>query len=206
MGLSRLKASVLFLVVGLVILFAGCVEPEKVEVKKPSAVEETKTTSIPTPTSTPTPTPTSAPRGTLNNPASLGETVVVKIADKTLEIKISDVIRGDKAYKLIKNANMFNPDPKQGYEYLLVKVKFAYTEGEGSYYVSSYNFKAYVGGAGYSPVWVILPKDKPEFEGVDLIPGGQTEGWIVFEVPQGKETLIAYEYLFEPVCFISVGK
>ena len=196
MEVSRLKASIFFLVIGLIVFFTGCVEPEKVEVKTPSEVKVTKTTFV----------PTTAPRGTLNNPANLGETVVVKIAGKTLEITVLDVIRGDKAYKIIKNANMFNPDPKQGYEYLLVKVKFAYTEGKGSLHVSSYDFKAYVGGAGYTPTWVVLPKDKPEFEGVDLIPGGQTEGWIVFEVPQGKETLIAYEYLFEPVCFISVGK
>lgn len=198
MKVDKLK-SILFLliVVGLIVFFAGCVKPEKVEVKKSSEVGKTKTTPVST---------TTAPRGTLNNPASLGETVVVKIAGKTFEITALDVIRGDKAYKLIKEANIFNPSPKQGYEYLMVKVKFAYTKGEGTLHVSSYDFKAYVEGVGYSPVWVVLPKDKPEFEGVDLMPGGQTEGWIVFEVPKGKETLIAYEYLFEPVCFINVGK
>ena len=179
--------------VGLIVLFVGCVEPEKVEVKKTSEIKTTTITTI-------------APRGTLNNPANMGETVVVKIAGKTLEITVLDVIRGDNAYKLIKNANIINPDPKQGYEYLLVKVRFAYTEGKGSLHVSSYDFKAYVDGAGYSPTWVVLPKDKPEFKGVDLIPGGQTEGWIVFEVPKNKKALIAYEYLFEPVCFINVGE
>ncbi len=70
--------------------------------------------------------------------------------------------------------------------------------------VSGYSFKAYSDVAGFSPTFVILPKSTPEFKIVELMPSGKTEGWIAFTVPRGKDVLLAYEYMFEPVCFIRV--
>jgi len=99
---------------------------------------------------------------------------------------------------------MFNPDPDHGFEYLLVKVRFRYVSGKVSQYVSAYSFKAYCNGTGYSPTFVIMPRDMPEFKTVDVMPGGTTEGWIAFIVPQKKNVLVAYEYMFEPVCFIKI--
>ena len=143
-------------------------------------------------------------RGSYDNPASMDEFVTVKTLTGTYEVAVTDCIRGDEAYSIIKVANMFNPDPEKGYEYLLVKVRFAYVSGESSDTVSEYSFKAYSDGTGFSPTFVVMPKSMPEFKTVDLMPGGKVEGWIPFIVPKGKRVLLAYEYLFEPVCFIMV--
>ena len=143
-------------------------------------------------------------RGSYANPASVGEAVIVKTLSGTFEITVLDYIRGEKAYQIVKAGNMFNPDPDQGFEYLLAKVRFRYVSGKASQYVSAYSFKAYCNKTGYSPTFVIMPKDMPKFKAVDVMPGGTTEGWIAFIVPQKKDVLIAYEYMFEPVCFIKI--
>jgi len=187
-----------------VVIFAGCVEPE---VTTRPVTTPTITSTPPPVSATPTPTPTAtpAPKGSYQNPADMSETVTVKYGGNTLEITVLDVERGEKVWEEIYAANMFNDEPKQGFEYLLTKIRVAYTSGESSTHISEFDFKAYAEGVGYNPSWQILPDDKPEFEGVNLLPGGQTEGWICFEVPQYKQVLIAYEYLFEPTCFIDVG-
>lgn len=157
-----------------------------------------------TPTS-PSPTPTQE-RGSFSNPALVGEPVTAKGYGKTFEVTVLDFIRGEQANLELKRANLFNPSPDEGYEYLLVKVRIAYVAGEGSFYVSSYSFKAIAEGVVYSPTFAVLPKDKPELNSVDLIPGGKIEGWIAYEVPQNKKVLIGFEYLFEPLCYISIEK
>ena len=150
-----------------------------------------------------TTTPTNK-RGSLSNPAILGEPVVVNTSRGTFEVTVTDAIRGERAYQIIKEANRFNPDPEEGYEYLLTKVKFRYISGDSAYYVSKWNFKAYCDGVGYSPVIVILPNNYPEFKNVNLIPGGVIEGWIPYKVPKNRDVMIAYEYFGEPVCFIKI--
>ena len=145
----------------------------------------------------------------LNSPpahamSQIRETVIVEEWGKIFEVTVLDFVRGVQANKEIREANIFNPEPKEGFEYLMVKVKLTYISGKETAYVSEFSFKAYVEKVGYSPAWVILPKDKPEFPGVDLLPGGEIEGWIAYEIPQNKEVLIAYEYGFEPLCFISI--
>ncbi|UZE92654.1 MAG: DUF4352 domain-containing protein [Methanosarcinales archaeon] len=191
-------AVVLFLVLSiLVVSFSGCVEPEVTT--KPNA------TPTITPTPTTTPTATSSPRGSYQNPADVSETVIVTYLGETFEITVLDVERGETVWQELYAANMFNEEPKQGFEYLLTKVRAAHTSGESSTYVSSFSFNAYAESVGYDSAFVVLPKDRPGLDGVDLMPGGQTEGWICFEVPKNKPVLIAYEYLFEPACFINVG-
>ncbi|AEA46873.1 DUF4352 domain-containing protein [Archaeoglobus veneficus] len=186
---KTLALAVVCILIGIVL--AGC-------------VSEISTKPAETPELLPIKTQTQEPRGSYTNPASIGETVVVKTFSGTFEVAVLDYIKGEKAYQIIKTANMFNPDPDQGFEYLLVKVRFKYASGKTSQYVSAYSFEAYCNGTGYSPAFVVLPKDMPEFKNVNIMPGGMTEGWIAFIVPQGKDILIAYEHMFEPVCFIKV--
>ncbi|HDM78650.1 MAG TPA: DUF4352 domain-containing protein [Deltaproteobacteria bacterium] len=183
-----------------VVMFSGCVEEEVST--RPAATTPSVTS---TPASTLTATP--APRGSYQNPADISETVILKSGGNTLEVTVLEVERGEKVWEELYAANMFNDEPKQGFEYLLAKIRVAYISGESSTYVSDSDFKAYAEGVGCDRAWQVLPDDKPEFEGVDLLPGGQTEGWICFEVPKNKEVLIAYESLFdlEPRFFINVG-
>jgi len=196
--MKMLKRIVIILASLLIVsMVAGCVEPEVTT--KPKATP----TITPTPTATPTATP--SPRGSYQNPADISETVIVTCLGETFEITVLDVERGETVWQELYAANMFNEEPKQGFEYLLTKVRVAHTSGESSTYISSFSFNAYAEDVGYNPTFVVLPKDRPGLDGVDLMPGGQTEGWICFEVPKNKLVLIAYEYLFEPVCFINVG-
>lgn len=172
-------------------LFEGC-------------VSDVTTKPAETPSNQPAETHTKEPRGSYSNPASVGEVVVVRTFSGTFEIAVTDFVKGEEAYQIVKAGNMFNPKPGDGYGYLLVKVRFRYESGKTSHYVSPYNFKAYSNGAGYSPAFVIFPDNYPEFKDVNLMPGGEIEGWIAFIVPEDKNVLIAYEYMFEPVCFIKV--
>jgi hypothetical protein len=149
-------------------------------------------------------TETPEQRGSYSNPASMDEAVVIKTLSGTFEIAVTNCIRGDEANRIVKEANMFNPNPEEGYEYLLVKVRFSYISGKSSYMVSGYSFKAYSDGTGFSPAFVVMPDDMPEFKTVDLMPGGKVEGWIAFTVPENKDVMLAYEYMFEPVGFIRV--
>lgn len=143
-------------------------------------------------------------KGSYSNPASMKDVVVVDTLSGQFKVKVLDCIRGIKANRVIKEANMFNPKPDRGFEYLLVKVKFTYTSGKNPHYLSAYSFKVYADGVGYSPSFVILPEELPEFKDVDLMAGGSAEGWIAFIVPEKKDALLAYEYIFKPVCFIKV--
>ena len=171
------------------ILLAGCVS--ETSTKPAEAESQIKTQ-------------TQESRGSYANPAFAGETVVVKTFSGTFEITVLDYVRGEEAYRVIKSGNMFNPEPEEGFEFLLVMVEFRYVSGKASQPVSAYSFKAYSDGTGYSPAIVVMPKSFPEFKTVDLMPGGEIEGWIAFTVPQEKDVLIAYEYMFEPVSFIKI--
>jgi hypothetical protein len=156
-------------------------------------------TPAPTPTPTPTPIPTSQ-RGTLSNPASMNEKLIVKTLLATYEITALEFIRGEKANQLIARK------PDAGYEYLLVKVRVRYASGETPRMVSAFSFNAYAEGESYNPEIIGWPKDMREFElSLSLHPGNETEGWLAFIVPVGKEVLLAYKYKLEPIGFIRIG-
>ena len=140
-----------------------------------SDVEDT-TKSDKTPSTQPVKTHTKEPKGSLSNPGSMGEPVVVKTSSGTFEITVTDAIRGEKAWQIAKTGNMFNDEPEDGYEYLLVKVRFKYKSGKIPNYISKSDFNAYCDGAGYSPAFAILPNDYPEFKSVKLMLGGKVEG------------------------------
>jgi|GEM_PF-610050 len=164
----------------------------------------TQKTQQPTPT---TITTTPATRGSLSNPALVGEPVTVKAYGRTVEITVLDFTRGEEANEEIKNANLFNPSPDEGYEYALVKVRVKYTKGDGTATIGIFNFKAFVKGSGYDPKFAIYPQNKPEFKSVTLVQGGVSEGWILFEVPKDDEILVSFSDLFSgPLCFIKLVK
>jgi predicted RNA-binding Zn-ribbon protein involved in translation (DUF1610 family) len=148
-------------------------------------------------------------RGSLSNPALVGESVTVKAYGSVFEITVLDFIRGEEAREEIETANLFNPSPDEGYEYVLVKVRVKYIKGDDTATVGIFDFKAFVKGSGYGPklFGVVYPQNKPEFKSVTLVPGGASEGWILFEVPKDDEILISFSYLFsEPLCFIKLVK
>ena len=148
------------------------------------------------------------PIGTYNNPAKVGDVVRVKYEflgnSYMYGISVENYIRGDEANNIIKNANMFNDDPKNGYEYLLVKVKVKYVSGEEPDNINPFNFKVYINGAGYDDAFVVLPNNYPKLELVKLMPGSEVEGWLAYEVPKNKEVLIGFEKSYDSRCFIKI--
>jgi len=178
--------------------------PETVTITKTLPPTTVTVTSIVTSEETTETHTTPSEKGTYESPASVGEPVTVEYYDKVLEVTVLNFVRGSTANMEIKKANIFNPEPKEGYEYLLVEVKVAYISGDESQLVSPANFKAYVKGAGYSNAWVVLPDNRPKLEMANLLPGGEVKGWIAFEVPKNEEVLIGFELGFEPLCFIKI--
>ncbi|AIU70226.1 hypothetical protein TEU_07705 [Thermococcus eurythermalis] len=168
-----------------------------------SSTEEAKTTTETTSTQSPTP-------AGISNPAKVREPVSVKIRSyddtKTVEVTVVDYIRGEKANAMIKDANMFNDDPKPGHEYLLVKVRVKYTEGSETLSVNPLDFRVVIDGAMHDYEWVVLPEETPKLDSVDLLPGGKVEGWLAFMVPENQKVLIAYqENMFDdPLAYIEI--
>jgi len=177
-------------------------------ITKTETITETETVTM---TKTVTPTPTATTIG-INNPAKVGEPVIVRIKSyggtKTVEVTVVDYIRGEKANEMIKDANMFNDEPKPGHEYLLVKVRVRYIDGSEMLSVNPFDFKVVIGGAMYDYEWVVMPDETPKLESVDLLPGGKVEGWLPFMVPENQKVLIAYqENIFnEPLAYIEIPR
>jgi len=160
--------------------------------------------------SSPTAVTTQTPdKGSINNPAKVGESITVRAFGDTFEITVLDFIRGKEAYNKIKLADIFNPSPDPGHEYILVKVRVSYIKGEGTASIGKNNFKAIVNMVVHDPPWyfIVYPDDMPELKSVKMIPGGSVEGWILFEVPADREVLISFSYLFsDPLCYIKLEK
>ncbi|WP_308638975.1 stalk domain-containing protein [Paenibacillus silvisoli] len=94
----------------------------------------TKTVNVTSKSSTPTTpnpsTPSSQPAGTIglsrSKPAPLGTEVNFKVDDYsdkyTVAVTLEEVIRGDEAWRMISNENMFNDPAPEGFEYMLAKI------------------------------------------------------------------------------------
>jgi len=99
------------------------------------------------------------------------------------DITVLEIKRGNSAWILIEEANMFNSPPESGYEYIIVKIKFDYTRGptlDTSWDVSEYDFDAISeDGFVYDSSYVVSPS--PEFD-AELYPGASLTGWAAYLV------------------------
>ncbi len=98
--------------------------------------------------------------------------------DYSAAVRISDVIRGEKAWEKIKKDNMFNEDAKDGYEYIIAKVHFSLltAQNDVSINVNSYNFDFYSGNnEKYDYQFVSIEGGLS----TDIFVGGTAEGYIV---------------------------
>lgn len=122
------------------------------------------------------------------NPAPIGITLLVKWRDEYVgNISLLEVIRGAEAWQLIREANeMWNDPPQSGYEYLLVKLHFAYVEGpdqDTTYDIYGDGFTAVSAmGLEYDDADIIIVPE-PELR-VTLYPGASYEGWAVYRVEE----------------------
>jgi hypothetical protein len=112
-----------------------------------------------------------------------------------MKITLLEVIRGEEAWKRIKEASASNKPADPGSEYILAKVRFEYsargTPGLCVHQIVPEQFTAYsANGEDYSPAHVVLPK--PEMR-KELKSGDSWEGWVAFMVAkEDKSPLMLY--------------
>jgi hypothetical protein len=113
-----------------------------------------------------------------------------------MKIILVEVLRGERAWDLLKGASPANKPPKTGFDYILVRVKLelsARSPGRGcSHELRPEQFSAFsADGKEYEAPSVVIPK--PDLSG-SLRSGEFFEGWKVFLVPQGdSKPLMAYD-------------
>lgn len=119
------------------------------------------------------------------NPFPAGELVSAPDWD----IQVREIVRGDEAWNSLKEANQFNDPPGEGMEYILIKLYVKSTKtDEETQSIAGSDFKL-TGDhlVQYSSASVVKPN--PALD-ADLYTGGETEGWIAFEVSVNEGNLI----------------
>jgi hypothetical protein len=98
---------------------------------------------------------------------------------------VLEVVRGSKAWDMVKAADAANNAPDTGYEYLLARVKFAYGSGGNVFYtLLKEHFKAYSSEKKeYASTTIVDPKPAL-INGTALYQGQTVEGWVSFIVAQ----------------------
>lgn len=120
------------------------------------------------------------------NPAPIGIIQVVtfeNILDKcTAEVTVKEVIRGNNAWSMISQANMFNKEPKEGYEYILAKINFKLIniDDEKSMDLNSAQFDLYSSDYEKYDSTMIVPPD-PILQST-LYKNASSEGWVAYLV------------------------
>lgn len=128
-----------------------------------------------------------------DNPAPRTERVV----SEDWVVSVLDVVRGDEAWDMVEKANQFNDAPKQGTEYVAVKVHVQYIGTEDkTVQIGQGSFRS-TGSANvvYDPPSVVSPEPRLE---ATLYPGGEFEGWIVVQAGQNEGNLtLVFDPLFD---------
>jgi len=112
-----------------------------------------------------------------------------------MKIKLVEVVRGEEAWKRLKEASPANKPADPGFDYVLARIRFEYNArgvpGTCIHPLSPDQFTAYSsGGEDYRSPAVILPK--PEMR-KGLKSGDTFEGWVAFLIPkQDKAPLMSY--------------
>ncbi|WP_088185861.1 cell wall-binding repeat-containing protein [Desulfosporosinus sp. FKA] len=118
-------------------------------------------------------------------PLNVPQTINVKTYSKnyTAQVTIEQIIRGQQAWDMIHQANMFNKEPKNGYEYLLAKIKVNELDISDNKALSVYgNFDFTLvsqDGKTYDSCSIVNPSPSLETK---LYKGASDEGWAAFLV------------------------
>lgn len=155
-------------------------------------------TEEPTTPATENPTTTEAPAQAGNSPDAplpLTETLVTP----DWEIQVLEVLRGDAAMPLLEQASPFNrshEDPNM--EYVLVRLHVKYVGTDAVKHIYGKIFRS-LGSAGemYKAVsFIDVEAPAPKLE-ADLIPGGETEGWVVIQIGKEETGMILVVWPYE---------
>ena len=139
--------------------------------------------------------------GVRSNPLPMGDTITTDVnmydddfnaLGASLDLTVTEVIRGQEAWDIITAENQFNEPAKEGYEYILVKVKGMLKDAETEDYplwFSSGDFQ-FVDkeGATYDSFSVVIPNEL----GTELYNGGSSEGYIHNQIKVDDETKLTF--------------
>jgi Domain of unknown function (DUF4352) len=103
------------------------------------------------------------------------------------KITVAQVVRGEKAWEMLKALSTSNLPPKSGFEYLLARVHFEFSARTSpshyNYTIDETQFIAMkADGTPYAAASIAV-RSMPELQGV-LKPGDSLEGWMTFVVPR----------------------
>lgn len=154
-------------------------------------------------TSTPTPAPADIITGTRKNPAKIGDTVTVSTRRSTLEVTLLEVIRGEEAVSMAKNANKYN-EYDDGVDLILAKFKIKnvkdLTGEDDSYLASSFSFE-YADSNYSTSVSTATVAGFDEMH-AKLFEGSEEEGYICLE---GKFDQSHDYFVFEEAAWFDVS-
>ncbi len=130
----------------------------------------------------------------MNNPASIGTKQTLYASFYKADITINELVRGDKAWDLIKKIDGNKLQPEKGYEFIIAKIKFDLKDIEENRALFIFNGSFTLvseKGEKYGPMSITeLPI--PTINEA-LYKGESKEGWAVFKVKSDdKKPLITY--------------
>ncbi|HEV3483316.1 MAG TPA: DUF4352 domain-containing protein [Candidatus Acidoferrales bacterium] len=103
------------------------------------------------------------------------------------KITVVQVVRGEKAWEMLKAVSTSNPPPKASSEYLLARVRFEFSARTSpshyNYTIDETQFTAMKADGTAYAVPSIAEQPMPDLQGT-LKPGNSVEGWITFAVPR----------------------
>lgn len=122
---------------------------------------------------------------TRDQPAALSE----QVTTDDWEISVVEVVRAEDAWNMIQEANKHNDPPKEGMEYVAVKLHVRYIGTEDiSKRLMNFSFSA-TGSENVLYKYIYVSGPYPDIS-LSLFPGGSHEGWIVVQVAKGETGLL----------------
>jgi hypothetical protein len=135
---------------------------------------------------------------------TIGEGYVTGTESIEARITVLEVVRGGKAYDLMRTASSSNPPPASGVEYICARIRFEFgakgASGDLSYGIRAEQFASVSdNGRQYERPSVVPPK--PELGG-RLYPGDSLEGWIALVVSvEDKKPLMTFGNNYNRIWF-----
>ena len=142
-------------------------------------------------TASPVPTPTATPLAdkgySRSRPAEPDALLYLREQSRRsaheVRIQLSEIIRGDEAWKRLNDANIFNEPPPPGFEYMIIDVRFEHLTGptEDTQYRIYESLFTLVSSEGRDYDRQYLSAPSPTLD-ASLYPGASAQGWVAVMV------------------------
>ncbi len=133
------------------------------------------------------------------NPAGLNEAFVVSkdsifVGKATIELEMVELVSGDEAWTMVREANPFNEEPAEGKEYILAKfrVKVIETEEDDPYEVNHAQFDAVSEDGVTYDEFISVSGLEPSLR-TDLYEGAEHHGYTYFIVDKDDSPVAAHD-------------